>query len=116
MNLRDYGIGRRQLRQGGGRGTGSDHLDELIGCTEFYIYQPPNTNPTGYQSLKLYLESQDCEVVFTLDSPVDLGDRYEAVRVTHRRGEPIPAAALKRTHSWAHQRNLLHSFFKPLFR
>jgi hypothetical protein len=116
MNLRDYGIGRRQLHQGGGRGSGNDHLDELIGCTEFYIYQPPNTNPKGYQSLKLYLESQDCEVIFTLDSPVDLGDRYEAVRVTHRRGEPIPAAVLKRTHSWVHQRNLLHSFFKPLYR
>ena len=42
MDLGGHGIGRAQLRQGGGRGNGNDHLEELLGSTELYIYQTPN--------------------------------------------------------------------------
>ena len=55
MSLRNHGIHRRQLREGGGRGTGTDHVEELFGSTELYIYQTPNTRPKGYSNLKLYL-------------------------------------------------------------
>ena len=115
MSLRNYGFGREQLRQGGGRGNGNDHLDELTGATELFIYQTPNRRVKGFEALKLYLESQECEVIFTAEAPPELRN-YETIRITHRRGEAIPPAALRRSHSWAHGRNFLHSFFKPMYR
>jgi hypothetical protein len=87
-----------------------------VGSTEFYIYQTPNKQPKGYDGLKLYLEAQECEVIFTADAPPELGNRYETMRITHKTSQPIPEPALKRSHSWAHQRNFLHSFFKPMYR
>ena len=80
-SLTNAGFNREQLRQGGGRGNGNDHLDELIGAT---------------------------------DVPPELKN-YEAFRVTHRSGEKIPDNVLKRCHAWAHGRNFLHSFFKPMY-
>ena len=115
MDLRGHGIGRRQLRQGGGRGNGNDHVEDLYGCTELYIYQTPNRRITGYESLKRFVESETCEIIFTADAPPELNG-YETMRITHRQGQPIPAAVVKRVHSWAHQRNFLHSFFKPMYR
>jgi len=115
MALGDREISRRQVRQGGGRGTGEDHVDGMFGCTELFVYQTPKTRPKGYESLKSYLETQDCEVDLSPDVPPELG-RHEAIRVTHRNGEPIPIAAVKRVHSWAHGRNYLHSFFRPMYR
>ena len=120
MNMRNqdlsrYGINRDQIRQGGGRGNGNDHLDELVGSTELYVYQPPNKPIKGYESLKLFIESEGCEIIFTADKPPELQE-YEAMRITHKRGEKIPDAVVKRIHSWAHGRNFLHSFFKPLYR
>ena len=114
MSLGNFGFNRRQIRQGGGRGTGSDHVEEMFGATELYIYQTPNSRPKGYQTLKIYLEAQECEVIFTADKPPELS-RYEALRIT-KKGEPLPIPVVKRSHSWAHQRNFLHSFFKPLYR
>ena len=115
MNLRDHGYTRRQLRQGGGRGTGNDHLDEIIGATEFFVYQPPSAQAKGFPSLKMFLESQECEVIFTEEAPPELTN-YQAMRITQRKAQPIPTPVLKRTHSWAHRNNYLHSFFKPLYR
>jgi hypothetical protein len=114
-DLRDYGIGRRQLRQGGGRGNGNDHVEELLGSTELYIYQTPNKRMKGYESLKMFVESEGCEIIFTADAPPELGN-YETMRITHKLGEKIPDVAIKRAHSWAHRQNFLHSFFKPLYR
>lgn len=115
MSLSNFSFNRRQMREGGGRGTGNDHVEDLFGATELYIYQTPNIRPKGYQSLKTYLEAQECEVIFTADAPPELA-RYETMRITHKKGEPIPTSAVKRSHSWAHSRNFLHSFFKPLYR
>jgi hypothetical protein len=115
MDLRNYGIGKRDLRQGAGRGNGNDHFEDLLGSTEFYIYQPGSQKPKGYESLKLFLDSQGCEVIFTADTPAELGNEYEALRITYK-GKDIPVPVLKRAHTWAHQRNLLHSFFRPLYR
>ena len=115
MSLRDHGINRRQLRQGGGRGTGEDHVDAMFGSTELYIYQTPNSRRKGFESLKSYLEAEGCEVIFTADAPPELS-RYEAMRISHKGAEEIPVPVLKRAHSWAHQRNYLHSFFKPMYR
>ena len=114
-NLGDYGFNRRDLRQGGGRGNGNDHLDELMGGTELYIYQTPNRKVQGYDSLKIFIESDGCEVIFTADAPPELSN-YETMRITHRKGEKIPDNVVKRAHSWAHNRNFLHSFFRPLYR
>ena len=114
-NLGDYGYNRRDLRQGGGRGNGNDHIDELIGSTELYIYQTPNRPVNGYEGLRLYIESEGCEVIFTADAPPELSD-YETMRITHKQGKKIPDAVVKRAHSWAHNRNFLHSFFRPMYR
>lgn len=118
--LSDYGIGRDQLRQGGGRGNGNDHFDELVGSTEFYVYQTPGRRVKGFDSLKLYAEAEGCELLYTAEAPPELAD-YETLRITHPGGpgrstQPIPDPVLKRAHSWAHRNNFLHSFFKPMYR
>jgi len=113
-NLGDQGITRAQLRQGGGRGNGNDHLEEMIGATELFVYQTPNKKPKGFESLKMFLAASECELISTLDVPPELKN-YEAFRVTHKSGEKIPDEVLKRCHSWAHGRNFLHSFFKPMY-
>ncbi len=115
MNLRRNGIGRNQIRQGGGRGNGNDHVPDLYGCTELFLYQTPNRRVTGFEALKLFVESEGCEIIYTADAPPELAN-YETLRITHRRAEKIPDAVVKRAHSWAHQRNFLHSFFKPMYR
>ena len=118
MSLRNFGgFGRDQIRQGGGRGNGNDHLDELIGATELstIVYQTPNRRAKGFDALKLFLEANECEVLFTTDIPPELRS-YEAFRITQKRGEAIPVPVLRRCHSWAHGRNFLHSFFKPMYR
>ena len=69
MSLRDHGFGRKSLREGGGRGTGDDHVDGLFGSVELSIYQTPNTRPKGFETLKAFVEAQDCELVFTHESP-----------------------------------------------
>ena len=113
-NLGDRGITRAQLRLGGGRGNGNDHLEEMIGATELFVYQTPNKKPKGFESLKLFLAASECELISTLDVPPELKN-YEAFRVTHKSGNKIPDEVLKRCHSWAHGRNFLHSFFKPMY-
>ena len=89
--LTNAGFTRQQLRQGGGRGNGNDHFDELIGSTELFVYQTPNKKPKGFESLKLFLAASGCEVIFTLDIPPELKN-YEAFRITHKSGEKIPDA------------------------
>ncbi len=113
--LSSYGINRDQLRQGGGRGNGNDHFDELVGSVEFYVYQTPGRRVKGFDSLKLFAEGEGCELLYTGEAPPELID-YETLRITHRRSEPIPDSVLKRAHSWAHRNNFLHSFFKPMYR
>ena len=113
-SLTNQGFTRAQLRQGGGRGNGSDHLDELIGATELFVYQTPNMKPKGFESLKLFVAASECEMIFTVDVPPELKN-YEAFRITHRSGEKIPDAVLRRCHAWAHGRNFLPSFFKPMY-
>ena len=115
MNLGDHGFTRRDLRQGGGRGTGNDHVDELFGATELYIYQTPNRQVKGYGRLKLFIEAEECEIIFTVDAPPEL-QNYETMRITHKKGEKIPNNVVKRGHTWAHNHNFLHSFFKPMYR
>ena len=115
MNLSGHGFTRQQIRQGGGRGTGNDHVEDLYGCTELFVYQTPNKKVTGFESLKMFIESEECEVIFTADAPPELNG-YETMRITQRQGQAIPPAVVKRCHSWAHQRNFLHSFFKPMYR
>ena len=115
MNLRGHGFTRRDLRQGGGRGTGSDHVEELYGITELYIYQPPNRRLKGYERFKLFIETEECEIIFTADAPPELS-KYETMRITHKKGEKIPDNVVKRGHTWAHNQNFLHSFFKPMYR
>ena len=114
QSLTNSGFTRQQLRQGGGRGNGNDHLDELIGATELFVYQTPNKKPKGFESLKLFLAASECELIFTLDIQPELKN-YEAFRITHKSGEKIPDDVLKRCHSWAHGRNFLQSCFKPMY-
>lgn len=115
MSLRDHGINRRQVRQGGGRGTGADHVEEMFGSTELFIYQTPNSKRKGFEALKTFLEAQECQIEVNLDPPPELA-RYQTIRITHKETLEIPIPVLKRAHSWAHQRNYLHRFFRPMYR
>ena len=113
MALRDYGFNRRRIREGSGTGEGvaSEHFDEMIGTVDLYMYRHPSRKIKGYEPLKAYLESQSCEVTHTGPGQTPLGPRYETIRVSGR-GSEIAVPALRRAHSWAHQRNLLHLFYK----
>src|ERR687891_834116 len=64
----------------------NDHVEELLGSTELYIYQTPNKRMKGYESLKMFVESEGCEIIFTADAPPELGN-YETMRITHKKGE-----------------------------
>ncbi len=111
--MRDRGITRKDIRQGGGTGEGvaAEHFGEMIGSIELYIYRHPNRKIKGFEALKVFLESEGCEVVHITDALAPVGQKYETIRVTNQ-GREILEPLLRRAHSWAHQRNLLHMFYK----
>ena len=113
MAMGNYGFTRREIRGGSGVGESiaSEHFGEMIGSIEFNIYRNPNRKIKGYEALKLHLESQGCEVIHIADTPAPVGKRYETIRITNK-ADQIPIPVLKRAHNWAHQRNLLHMFYK----
>ena len=94
-----------------GEGVASEHFEEMTGSSEFYLYRHPNRKIKGYEALKLYLESAGCEVIHMANGPKTPGQRFETIRITNK-GNPIPVPFLRRAHNWAHQRNLLHMFYK----
>jgi hypothetical protein len=115
MNLRGYGITRSQLRQGSqgpGGGNGDDHFEDMLGSRDLFIYLAPNRKLKGYAELKAYLEQQGCQLQPANNAPLLPGKGYQAIKITLP-GELIPNLALRKAHRWAHQRNFLHSFFKP---
>ena len=113
MTSRNYGFTRRDIRGGSGAGEAiaGEHFDEMAGSIEYYIYRHPNKRIKGYDTLKLHLESAGCEVVHIAGAPAQVGQRYETIRITNG-GAEIPIPPLRRAHSWSHQRNLLHMFYK----
>ena len=113
MDLRSYGITRREIRSGAGAGEemASEHFDELVGSVELSIYRHPNRKIKGYEALKQHVESQGCQVAYNVDSPTPFGKGYATIKITNAE-EEIPVPALKRAHNWAHQRNLPHLFQK----
>lgn len=115
MSLRRYGITRAQLKQGSqgpGGGNGDDHFNELVGSRDLTIYLSPGKKLKGYAELRAYVENQGCEISHASDARLLPGKGYEAVKIT-RKDSLVPDAVLRRAHQWAHQRNYLHSFFKP---
>jgi len=110
MDVRRYGFTRREIRGGAGGGA-SEHFEEMIGSTEFYMYRHPNSKIKGYETLKLFSESQGCDVLYIAAGPTPVGKGFETVRITNN-GREIPIPVLKRAHNWAHRRNLLHLFYK----
>ena len=116
MNLRRYGITRGDLRQGSqgpGGGNGDDHFDEMTGSRELTIYLAPNKRLKGYVELRAFVEAQGCRMGQVEGDRLLPGKGYTAVRITCREGL-IPEEVLRRAHRWAHRRNYLHRFFKPL--
>ena len=110
MDVSRYGITRREIREGAGGGA-NEHFAELIGSNEFYIYRHPSSKIRGYDALKVFSESQGCEVLHMPGGPTPAGQGYETLRITNK-GQQIPVEVLKRAHNWAHRRNLLHLFYK----
>ena len=116
MSLRSHGVTRAQLRQGSqgpGGGNGDDHFDELMGSRDLTIYLAPNKKLKGYADLKTFVEGQGCQIGLVTGDRLLPGPAYKALKITPHDGL-IPEAVLRRAHRWAHQRNYLHSFFKPL--
>ncbi len=114
--MRWGGAGRRALRVSSNRGTGDDHLPELQGSDRLTIFVAPNAKMKGYRELKAGLEELGCQVTYPSMSPAVLrempGPRYKAINIEAREG--IPPGALREAHRWAHRRDMLHSFFRPL--
>ncbi len=114
--MRWGGASRRNLRQSSNRGTGDDHLFELEGISRITIFIPRHHKMKGYRDLKARLEAAGCQVTYPSQSPAALreapGPQYQAVNV--EAPGRMPPEAIKAAHRWAHQRDLLHSFFRPL--
>ena len=114
MTMNDRGMTRAQLRVGSGKGVqvADEHFHEVAGSRDFYVYVTPHSKPKGYEELKSYLLAEGCEVQVSDEAPMLPAKGYKAVKVTAS-GKIISDELLKRAHRWAHQRNYLHSFFKP---
>ena len=114
--MRWGGASRRTLRASSNRGTGDDHLFELEGVDRLTIFVAPHTKMKGYRDLKARLEELGCQVAYPSTSPVvareSPGPRYTAVNIEAPNG--IPPEAVREAHRWAHKRDMLHSFFRPL--
>ena len=107
------GMSRKDRRGGSGRDVDITHFDEVLGSIEFFVYIPPNIRMKGYEVLKNYLNSLNCDIDYPAEAPLNPGERYQAIKITQQ-GMVVPIPALRRAHKWAHQRNFLHSFFRPL--
>ena len=107
---------RAQMKKGSGKGVevAYEHFCEVVGSRDFYIYVAPHSKPKGYDGLKTFLQEQGCQVNVSNEAPMLPAKDFQAVKVTVTGGQLISEPALKRAHRWAHQRNYLHSFFKPL--
>ena len=110
MDVHQYGITRRDIRDGPGKDA-NEHFEELIGSTDFQIYRHPSNKIRGYESLKLFAEKYECVVLHITKGPTPVGLGYETIRIT-RKDDAIPTTVLKRAHNWAHRRSLLHLFQK----
>ena len=108
------GMNRSRLREGSGKGNeiADEHFHEVAGSRDFYIYVTPNRKAKGYEALRDWLRQTGCVVSVSDDAPLLPAKGYKAIKVTT--AEPtLSDEALRRAHRWAHQRNFLHSFFKP---
>jgi hypothetical protein len=114
MTMQDRGMTRAQLKTGSGKGAevAADHVHEVLGSRDFWVYVTPNSKPKGYDGLKSYLVKEGCEVEVSDTAPMLPAKGYKAIKVT-RAGEILADDVVKRAHRWAHERNYLHSFFKP---
>jgi len=116
MTMQDKGMTRAQLKIGAGKGSevAADHVHEVLGSRDFWIYVTPNSKPKGYDTLKSYLLAQGCNVDVSDTAPMLPAKGYKAIKVTDANsGSVLSDDVVNRAHRWAHQRNYLHSFFKP---
>ena len=106
---------KAQLRIGSGKGVriADEHFFEMVGSRDFYVYVTPRTNAKGYDALKASMESQGYAVSVADEGPMLPAKGYRAVKITTTTSDTIADEALRQAHRWAHQRNYLHSFFKP---
>ena len=113
--MRERGMTKAQLREGSGKGTAiaDEHFFEMAGSRDFYVYVTPRTKAKGYDVLKASMERQGYVVSVADDAPMLPAKGYRAVKITTARTPTIADDALRQAHRWAHQRNYLHSFFKP---
>lgn len=115
MWLQDRGFNREYKRQGSGTDLADEHFDEIVGSTEFCIFVTPNKKSNGLDGLTRFLESDGSSVQYPSHSQQSPGDRYKVIKIT-KQGTEISRLSLRRAHNWAHRRNFLHSFFRPLIR
>ena len=115
MASNQHHLTRAQLRVGSGKGTqiADAHFHEVEGSRDFYIYVPPKAKVKGYNELKTFLEGQGCQVNVSENAPMLPGKGYKAIKITTSE-RTLSELVLRRAHRWAHQRDFLHSFFKPM--
>ena len=115
MWLQDRGFNREYKRQGSGTDFADEHFEEILGSTEFCVFVTPNKKTNGLDGLTRFLESDGSSVEYPSHSEQSPGDRYKVIKIT-KQGTEISRPSLRRAHNWAHRRNFLHSFFRPLIR
>ena len=115
MTMRDRGMTKAQLRIGSGKGVAiaDEHFYEMAGSRDFYVYVTPRTKAKGYDALKAAMESEGYAVSVSDEAPMLPARGYKAVKITTTTTDRIADEPLRQAHRWAHQRNYLHSFFKP---
>jgi hypothetical protein len=114
MTMKDRGMTRAQIKMGSGKGVdvADEHVREVLGSRDFYIYVPPKARVKGYETLKSYLLKQGMQIAVSDKAPMLPAPDFKALKITAS-GLLIPDTVVKQAHRWAHQRNFLHSFFKP---
>ena len=114
MTMRDRGMTKAQLKIGSGKGVdvADEHVHEVLGSRDFWIYVAPKSKPKGYDDLKAYLIDQGCVVEVSEKAPMLPAPGYKAIKVTTS-AHTLDDEVVRRAHRWAHSRNYFHSFFKP---
>ena len=114
MTMRDRGLTKAQLKMGSGKGVdvADEHVHEVLGSRDFWIYVPPKSRAKGYSELKAWLLEQFCDVDVSDKAPMLPSPGYKAIKVTSG-GKVLTDEVVKRAHRWAHTHNYFHSFFKP---
>ncbi len=117
MDTRAFGLNRAARRKGSnpqfGGSNADEHLHDLAGSSEFWVYLTPNKRLRGYDEFKQLVVSRGCSIGLADDAPVNPGKSYQQLKIGAPPGGLLPLEVVREAHRWAHRHNFLHSFYRP---